>query len=224
MAWNFLVLCIYLSERFNIDVSRGRVQISTLQRIWSNLKCYVSGKAWKYLEGAWSWSLQMVFLAEWKVWSVKNWIGEIILMYANMYRAELTILINAKWNSKQKAFSEVSYLNNDEIHSTPTIGIYHHVIYIPGVLEFISSLELWFKTSNFIIFNNSGVKQNRFRWNTETRYLFYHPESRMVKHSRLTSSNHCRNSFLWLVLLLRIRILNIFCCVIIIHGKNSLAW
>lgn len=62
-----------------------------------------------------------------------DWIGEIILMYANMYRAELTILINAKWNSKQKAFSEVSYLNNDEIHSTPSIGNPYHVISIEAL-------------------------------------------------------------------------------------------
>ena len=59
-----------------------------------------------------------------------DWIGETILMYANMYRAELTILINAKWNSKQKAFSEVSYLNNDE---TPSIGICYHVISIEAL-------------------------------------------------------------------------------------------
>ena len=62
-----------------------------------------------------------------------DWIGEIILMYANMYRAELTILINAKWNSKQKAFSEVGYLNNDEIHSTPSIGTRYHVISIEAL-------------------------------------------------------------------------------------------
>lgn len=55
----------------------------------------------------------------WPIDQKNDWIGEIILMYANMYRAELTILINAKWNSKQKAFSEVSYLNNDEIHPRP---------------------------------------------------------------------------------------------------------
>ena len=70
-----------------------------------------------------------------------------------MYRAELTILINAKWNSKQKAFSEVSYLNNDEIHSTPSIGTRYHVITTECKSkdqDSTRSLESWFVACQII--------------------------------------------------------------------------